>query len=82
MTIVESWIVEDPAKDKTALYGMDVPAGTWMVSMKVDDEKIYNDAKEGTIKGFSIEGYFADRYDLNKKSDKQKTIDKLKDLLK
>ena len=82
MTIVESWIVEDRAKDKTALYGMDVPAGTWMVSMKVDDEKIYNDAKEGTIKGFSIEGYFADKYDLNKKSDKQKTIDKLKDLLK
>ena len=39
MTIVESWIVEDPAKDKTALYGMDLPAGTWMVSMKVDEEK-------------------------------------------
>ena len=53
-----------------------------MVSMKVDDEDIYNDAKEGTIRGFSIEGYFADKYDLSKKSDKQKTIDKLKDLLK
>ena len=82
MTIVESWIVEDPAKDKTALYGMDVPAGTWMVSMKVDDEKIYNDAKEGTIKGFSIEGYFADKYDLRKNTEKEEIINKLKDLLK
>jgi hypothetical protein len=25
LTLVESWIVEDKAKDKTALYGLDVP---------------------------------------------------------
>ena len=85
MTIVESWIVEDPAKDKTALYGMDVPAGTWMVSMKVDDEKIYNDAKEGTIKGFSIEGYFADRYDLKKDTfeslEREYLVEELKEFL-
>jgi len=85
MTIVESWIVEDPAKDKTALYGMDVPAGTWMVSMKVDDEKIYNDAKEGAIKGFSIEGYFADRYDLKKDTfeslEREYLVEELKEFL-
>ena len=85
MTIVESWIVEDPAKDKTALYGMDVPAGTWMVSMKVDDEKIYNEAKEGTIKGFSIEGYFADRYDLKKDTfeslEREYLVEELKEFL-
>ncbi len=85
MTIVESWIVEDPAKDKTALYGMNVPAGTWMVSMKVDDEKIYNDAKEGTIKGFSIEGYFADRYDLKKDTyeslEREYLVEELKEFL-
>ena len=85
MTIVESWIVEDPAKDKTALYGMDVPAGTWMVSMKVDDEKIYNEAKDGTIKGFSIEGYFADRYDLKKDTfeslEREYLVEELKEFL-
>ncbi len=85
MTIVESWIVEDPAKDKTALYGMDVPAGTWMVSMNVDDEKIYNEAKEGTIKGFSIEGYFADRYDLKKDTfeslEREYLVEELKEFL-
>ena len=82
MTIVESWIVEDPQKDKTALYGMDVPVGTWMVSMKVDDKEIYNKAKEGTIKGFSIEGFFADRLEMNKDSEKEEIINKLKELLK
>ncbi len=82
MTIVESWIVEDSKKDKTSLYGMDVPIGTWMVSMKVDDKEIYQKAKDGTINGFSIEGYFADKYDLQKETKNQEIIQKLKELLK
>lgn len=82
MTIVESWIVEDSKKDKTALYGLDVPVGTWMVSAKIDDEELYNKAKSGEIKGFSIEGYFADRYDMSKDDKKTEIINKLKDLLK
>ena len=28
LTLVESWIVEDKDKDKSALYNMDVPAGS------------------------------------------------------
>ena len=61
VTIVESWIVEDSKKDKTALYGLDVPVGTWMVSAKIDDQELYDKAKSGEIKGFSIEGFFSDR---------------------
>tara|TARA_R110002020_G_C16188461_1_gene765353 strand:+ start:369 stop:956 length:588 start_codon:yes stop_codon:yes gene_type:complete len=62
LTLVESWIVEDKAKDKTALYGLDVPVGTWMGSVKVDNEEIWEDyVKNGKVKGFSIEGYFADK---------------------
>ena len=82
LSLVESWIVEDSKKDKTALYGLDVPVGTWMVSAKIDDEELYNKAKSGEIKGFSIEGYFADRYDMSKDDKKTETINKLKDLLK
>ena len=80
VTIVESWIVEDKAKDKTSLYGMDVPVGTWMVSAKIDDKELYDKAKSGEIKGFSIEGYFADKYDMSKQKDE--IISKLKELLK
>jgi len=62
LTLVESWIVEDKAKDKTALYGLDVPVGTWMGSVKVENEDLWNDyVKTGKVKGFSIEGYFADK---------------------
>lgn len=62
LVAVESWIVEDKEKDKTTLYGMDVPLGTWMLSMKVLNDDVWNNyVKTGKVKGFSIEGYFADR---------------------
>jgi hypothetical protein len=70
MTIVESWLVEDEVHDKSRKYGLDMPLGTWMVAMKVDNDDIWNNyVKEGKVKGFSIEGYFADK--LNKPQDKQ-----------
>ena len=62
LTLVESWIVEDKEKDKSTLYEMDVPVGTWMGTVKVDNDDIWNNyVKTGKVKGFSIEGYFADR---------------------
>ena len=62
LTVVESWIVEDTSKDKTNLYGMELPVGTWVVSMKVDNDDIWTSyVKTGKVKGFSIEGYFSDK---------------------
>lgn len=62
LTLVESWIVEDKENDKSNMYGMDVPLGTWMGSVKVDNDEIWNNyVKTGKVKGFSIEGYFADK---------------------
>ena len=85
-TIVESWIVESTDQDKSAHYGLNVPEGTWMISMKIDDEELYNKAKEGEIKGFSIEGYFADKYDMTKEEsfkdfEKKMLVEELKELL-
>ena len=66
LTVVESWIVENKEKDKSALYGLDVPVGTWMVAVKVDNDAIWQEwVKEGKVKGFSIEGYFADKMKKN-----------------
>ena len=85
MTIVESWIVENTKKDKSAHYGLNVPEGTWMVSMKVDNDEIYQDALDKKIRGFSIEGYFADKLDLNSQSieeyERQLTIEELKEII-
>lgn len=62
LTLVESWIVEDEVHDKTRKYGMNVPVGSWVGSVKVNNDEVWNDyVKSGKVKGFSIEGYFADR---------------------
>ena len=64
MSLVESWLITDPEMDKSKSYGFSLPKGTWMVSMKADNEEIWAKAKSGEIKGFSIEGYFADKLSL------------------
>lgn len=62
LSLVESWIVEDKVHDKSVKYGMDLPIGTWMGSVKVNNDKVWNEfVKTGKVKGFSIEGYFADK---------------------
>ena len=62
VSLVESWIVEDKEKDKSALYDLNLPVGTWVGAVKVNNEKLWEMAKvEGSIRGFSIEGYFAER---------------------
>lgn len=62
MSVVESWIIEDNTHDKSRKYGLNMPVGTWMVSMKVNNEEVWKDyVKTGKVKGFSIEGYFTDK---------------------
>ena len=59
----ESWIIEDPKMDKSRLYGYELPKGTWMVSMKINNNELWQKIKEGELKGLSIEGYFTDRFE-------------------
>ena len=69
LTVVESWIVEDNKMDKSTMYGLNVPNGTWMISMKVNNEEVWEEyVKENKVKGFSIEGYFADRAKISRDS--------------
>ena len=69
--VVESWIVEGE-QDKSRMYGLEVPVGTWMVSMKVENDAIWEKfVKEGSVKGFSIEGYFTNRYEMARATIKQ-----------
>jgi hypothetical protein len=84
MSVVESWLIEDEKLDKSKLYGFSLPKGTWMISMKVDNDEVWQDVKEGKIKGFSIEGYFADKLENSPREEQEKhsIIEQLKDLLK
>lgn len=72
LSLVESWIVEDDVHDKSRKYGMNVPVGTWMGAVKVNNDEVWNDyVKTGKVKGFSIEGYFADKMERPKESIKE-----------
>jgi hypothetical protein len=72
LSLVESWIVEDEVHDKSRKYGMEVPVGTWMGTVKVNNEQVWEEfVKTGKVKGFSIEGYFADKMERPKESLKE-----------
>ena len=67
-SVVESWIVEGE-QDKSRMYGMELPVGTWMVSMKILNDELWEGyVKSGKVKGFSIEGYFVDKVEASKQN--------------
>jgi hypothetical protein len=80
VSVVESWIVDDPEKDKQQVFDMNYPKGTWMISMKIEDDAIWNKVKEGKLNGFSVQGYFLERAKFS--SDNKKILDEIKDILK
>jgi len=57
-TLLESWIVEDPKMDKSTALGFNVPEGTWMTSMKINNRDTWNKIKAGELNGFSVTGSF------------------------
>jgi hypothetical protein len=86
LTLVESWIVEDKVKDKTALYGLDVPVGSWVGSVKVNNEKVWQEyILTKKCRGFSIEGFFADKIESPNDKEKEKMsgqlLNQIKDIL-
>lgn len=61
--MIESWIIEDEEKDKSVLYGFNLPKGTWMCTLKVNNKEYWDEyIKTGEFKGFSIEGILGHYY--------------------
>jgi hypothetical protein len=82
-TVVESWIVKDEEKDKQSLYGFNYPKGTWMIMMKIDNPDVWGKVKSGEVKGFSIEGKFADKwYGMQEEKNAEQLINSIMELLK
>ena len=78
--VVESWIVDDEQKDKQQVFGMSYPKGTWMISMKVNDDETWSKVKDGKLKGFSVQGYFLEKAKFS--SQNQHLIEEIKNILK
>ena len=88
ITITESWLVEDPYKDKANALGINVPKGTWMIGMKVNQIDVWDRVKSGELKGFSVESMIS-LEDFSKQNTNNMNIetndmfwDKLKNILK
>ena len=75
--ITESWISEDPIKDKSSVYGFNLPAGTWFVQMKIDDPKVWELVKQNSLSGFSVEGLFKEKAVFSKAEEQINQIIKL-----
>jgi len=58
VSFVESWIVEDPKIDKSANFGLSYPKGSWIATMKVDNNEVWeNYIKTGKVQGFSVDAF-------------------------
>ena len=64
--VTESWIVDDPERDKTYSLGFkDVSQGSWAISMHIQDEKLWDIIKNDpdNLRGFSVAGNFQSKID-------------------
>lgn len=61
------WIIEDEKNDDACTkYGFtDLPKGTLMMKCKVNNRQIWNEIKEGKLRGISLEAFF-DKINTNK----------------
>jgi hypothetical protein len=76
----ESWIIEDPKMDKSRLYGYNLPKGSWMVAMSIQNDDLWQKIKAGELKGLSIEGYFTNKFEQMQK--KEFTTEEVRTALK
>lgn len=78
VTMFESFI-SDKSRGIAPMKGFeDAPEGSWFVSMLVENEAVWAKVKDGTIKGFSIEGIF--NYTPKQSKDEVK-MQQIKDIL-
>lgn len=58
ISVIESWIVEDPKQDKSNLYNLGAKGGEWVVMSKVYNDAVWQEIKDGKYGGYSIEAMY------------------------
>ena len=82
ISVIESWVVEDPKQDKSNLYNLKPEGGEWVIMTKVYNDEVWKEVKEGKYKGFSIEGMFDGFEQLQSKTEAEKVLEELLGLVK
>jgi uncharacterized protein YaiE (UPF0345 family) len=87
ITIYESWIKTTENDKSNDLLKKDYKLGTWFITMKIEDEQLWKNIKEGKQNGFSIEGIFdlqpiEDQIVKQSKENKLKKVSELSEIFK
>jgi hypothetical protein len=62
-TFIYESFIKDSSRGINAMAGYEnLPDGTWFISMRVNDNEVWNKIKAKEYNGFSIEGIFGNRY--------------------
>lgn len=82
-TVIESWIVEDTKNDKSNVYNLKAPVGSWVIMMKIYNDEEWEQVKLGTYKGFSIEGMYQGFEQLSSKelTADEKLVEQIKQII-
>ena len=81
VSMVETWLIEDNTNDKSNLYGKKYPKGTWMAAYSIDNKDIWKKVQSKEIKGFSVEGWFGEKFFNYMKFNDADMIDGIVDIL-
>lgn len=81
-TLLESWIVDNPQLDKAKALGFEVPKGTLMQSRRINNDKTWQDIKDGKLRGFSVEGVFIEKAKEKEPTEDDQIFAKIMDILK
>lgn len=82
VNVIESWIVEDPKNDKSNVYNLGAIGGEWVLMSKIYNDEIWEQVKNGTFKGYSIEGMYDGFQDLDMKEEVCETKQAIEEFLK
>ena len=74
VSVIESWIVEDPKHDKANLYNLEPKGGEWVVMSKIYNDDVWSQVKDGKFKGYSIEAMFSGFENLQSKEKTEEEI--------
>jgi hypothetical protein len=82
ISVIESWIVEDPKNDKSNIYNLGAKGGEWVVMSKVYNDAVWNEIKLGKYGGYSIEAMYDGFEQLQSKTQEEILIEQLKEIIK
>jgi hypothetical protein len=80
ITFFQSWIADESKGIPKMKQFDDLPDGTWFLGAKIMNDETWEKVKDGTFKGFSVEGMF-DMTEIKMRQSADVIIAKLRDLL-